>query len=340
VPLLYAPAVTTYTAYAIQLLVVALIYAFIVEACINRFAGLLLVAAWGLLVPTYETWASVTNSQWTCSVSLLLILVLPEDAIRAHRIKTAVWTLLCGLNGVPSCMLAPGFLARAYVDRSRPFAILGAILAACSILQFAILMSSAVSGRAFALDLLPLTLPTLVQTILVPLFGVIAVERLIAPIRDGASSAMLVAAVYAAAIALAALAVAMAARASRGVLAALVAGQWLLVSLLNTFGATGSTRHLISGLGGARYYLFGAMCFCLLLAIGTGAPQRIMRWSAAAMLMLIVGASVTERVRSAWVVTFITGPSWRNEVAKCPAQANCVLEIWPGRPLWIVTLGP
>jgi hypothetical protein len=123
-------------------------------------------------------------------------------------------------------------------------------------------------------------------------------------------------------------------------LVALITGQWMLVSLLNTFGAIGSARGLISGAGGARYYLFGAMCFCLLFAMGTRAPQRIPRRAAAAMLILIVGASAAERVRAHWIVPYLTGPSWRNEVAKCPAQSNCTLEIWPGRPVWTVTLGP
>src|SRR5262249_54815643 len=40
VPLLYAPAVTTYAAYLIQLLVVALIYVLVVERGINRLVGL------------------------------------------------------------------------------------------------------------------------------------------------------------------------------------------------------------------------------------------------------------------------------------------------------------
>ena len=45
--------------------------------------------------------------------------------IERHFGKVLVWTAICGLTGVTSCMLAPGYLARAYVDRSGHFALLG-----------------------------------------------------------------------------------------------------------------------------------------------------------------------------------------------------------------------
>ena len=84
VPLAHAPAVTTYGAYLVEALVVVLIHAVVVGYGINRPVGLLLVAAWTLMPASYETWASATNVQWICSVSMLLMLMLPHEVDRAQ----------------------------------------------------------------------------------------------------------------------------------------------------------------------------------------------------------------------------------------------------------------
>ena len=176
VPLGLAPAVTTYSAYLVELLVVVLIYSVVTRYGVNRVVGLLLVAAWALMPATYETWASATNIQWICSVSMLLILLLPDRDIRRHFKKILLWTLLCGLTGVTSVMLAPGYLARAYLERSKWLALVGTLLCACALVQLAVLKFHGVPGRPFTVDLQLLTIPMLLQTILTPLIGVGLVE--------------------------------------------------------------------------------------------------------------------------------------------------------------------
>ncbi len=331
--LVHAPAITTYGAYLVEALVVVLIHAVVASYGINRHVGLLLVAGWTLMPASYETWASATNVQWICSVSMLLVLMLPNETVERHFAKTLVWTAICGLTGVTSCILAPGYLARAYLNRSRHFAVLGTLLALCAMLQLAVLMRFGVSGRSFVSDPRTLTLPTLLQTILVPLFGVDWVGELAAPLRDGARARSVF--TYLVGLSLMLLAVAIAWRARPTAIILIVAGLWILVSLVNTFGALGPPLELVSGTGGARYFLFGAMCFCLLLAIGTTAHWRLGSGIAVALLVVIVGTS-TAQLGSPWLVMHVEGPSWKQEVAKCAPVGPCEVAIWPNG--WSVKL--
>lgn len=326
VPLVHAPAVTTYGAYLVEALVVVLIHAVVVSHGINRLVGLLVVTAWTLMPASYETWASATNVQWICSVSMLLLLLLPREIIERNFAKTLVWTVICGLTGVPSCMLAPGYLARAGIDRSKHFALLGAVLTLCALFQLAVLMRYGVGGRLFASGPLMLTLPMLLQTIFAPLFGVDWAGELSAPLRQGARA--LSAFTVVAGLSLMLFAVAIAWRARRTGIVFIVAGLWILVSLLNTFGALGPPLDLISGKGSARYYLFGAMCFCLLLAIGTTARSRLGSAVAAVLLLVIAGKSIAQ-IGEHWTVEHTEGPSWRRELAKCAPAAPCEVAIWP-----------
>ena len=54
VPLVHAPAITTYGAYLVDTLVVVLIHAVVASYGINRHVGLLLVAGWTLMPASYE----------------------------------------------------------------------------------------------------------------------------------------------------------------------------------------------------------------------------------------------------------------------------------------------
>ena len=326
VPLEQAPAVTTYGAYLVEALVVVLIHAVVGSYGISRFVGLLLVAAWVLMPASYETWASATNVQWICSVSMLLVLMLPNELIERHFVKMLVWTAVCGFTGVPSCMLAPGYLARAYTDRSKHFAAFGAVLALCTLVQLAVAIRYGVGNRSFASDPRMLTLPMLLQTLFVPLFGIDWVGKLSVPLRQDARA--LSAFTVLAGLSLMLFVVAIAWRARRTAIVLVVAGLWILVSLVNTFGTLGSPLDLISGKGGERYFLFGAMCFCLLLAIGTTARSRFASAVAGALLLLIVGASAAQ-LGSPWLAEHTEGPSWKRELTKCVPSAPCVVAIWP-----------
>ncbi len=187
VPLVLAPRVTTYTAFLVQLLVVVQIYQFTAAYQVNRLVGLLLVGAWAFLPATYETGATITNVQWICSVSMLFVLLMPSDEIEGKLGRYAGWTFVCGLTGVTSCMMVPFFLVRAYVDRSKEFAVLAGILIGCAVLQLTFLYLFGAPHRSFSFGPRLLTLPTLLQTVLAPLFGVGLTETVARAIREGQS---------------------------------------------------------------------------------------------------------------------------------------------------------
>jgi hypothetical protein len=211
--------------------------------------------------------------------------------------------------------------------------VLGTLLVLCALLQLAVLMRYGVADRSFVLDPRILTLPTLLQTILVPLVGVDWIGELSAPLREGARA--LSAFVYLVGLSLMLLAVLVARRARPTAIILIVAGLWVLVSVVNTFGALGPPLGLISGKGGARYFLFGAMCFCLLLAIGTAAGSRLQSVIAAVLLLTIAGRSIAQ-IGEHWTIEHAEGPSWKQEVAKCAALAPCEVAIWPNG--WSVQL--
>jgi hypothetical protein len=339
VPILYAPAVTTYAAYLAELLIAVLIYGFVVAYGISRLVGLLLLVAWLFLAPHYETWTSITNVQWICAVSLLFVMIMPGDAVGRNLGRSAVWAALCGLTGVASCVLAPAFLARAYLDRSKAFAVIGTILTACALIQFVIMIVHGVGDRSFVFGPRILTLPMLLQTVLTPLIGVEAVESFAAPVRQGLVPPAALLLVYLAAIPWMALAVALASLAARPMLVAIVSGLWLAASVVYTFGALGPPLELISSIAGARYYLFGATCFCVLLAWGSAANARLPRYTAIALLLLIASVAVVQRLRSSWIPVFTQGPSWKAQIETCMPRSPCVVTIWPQGQNWRIDLG-
>jgi len=338
VPLANAPAVTTYGAFLVAVLIVVLIFQITIRYRLNRVVGLLLVIAWVFLPGTYETVASATNVQWICSISMLLVLLLPSEDIERNLGKLVIWTALCGLTGVPSCMLAPGFLFRAVYDRSKAFFILGAILSVCALVQLIILKLFGATGRSFAVDVEILTLPALLQTVLVPLFGAGRIARLAEPIREGTATIWPYVVAYGAALVLMLVSISIALRAQRAAIVMLLLFLWVLVTVLNSFGAIGPPRDLISATFGARYYLLGSVCFCLLLVFGTAVPGRIPKIVTGGLLGLIVVSSAAERIFLPWMQPFFEGPSWRVEVEKCRPDAPCDLAIWP--PSWIVRVQP
>jgi hypothetical protein len=305
---------------------------------IPKYLGLLLVAAWALLPATYETWASATNLQWVCSVSMLMVLALPTGDIERNPMKAALWTVLCGLTGVTSAMLGPAFLLRGWLDRSRAYFTLGILLCACALLQLFIVKTLGVTQREFTLGLRLSTLPSVLQTVFSPLIGVTLVEQLARPMRNGGVSLIYFLAVYVAAFALIGFSLIAAYKARGAHLVLTIASTWLLVTFLNTFGALGPALSYVSASYGARYFLFGSMCFCLLLSFGTTARNPMIRYGSVTLLAMICITAVIDRARGDWFLPFVTGPSWRNEIKTCRPDKACTVNIWPQG--WSVVLAP
>jgi hypothetical protein len=266
---------------------------------------------------------------------LLLICVLDLSAIsQSDRRSSYAWAIVCGLSGVPSCILAPGFLLRAALSRSRPHLIIGLILAGCAIIELSVFFTHQIdTNRSFPRDSQLLLLPTLLQTILVPLFGVAAVGYLGSHIRaDLPALGLWAIGGGAIALALVATVCATAWRGDRSRHAVIITLLWLwfTASVINTFGSFGDPVDLIGSWPGGRYYLLGAVAFALLLALCTDVANRTAACAAIAALWVIVAASAVSDFGGRWH-SFISagGPSWRHEVERCGTQRPCQVRIWP-----------
>jgi hypothetical protein len=337
VPLAWAAHVTTYLSFAIAAFTAHLIVLFCASYGIRQSVCFAAVIIWALLPPTYEVFATATNAQWVCSVSILLICALPPHILQTrYEPALYVWVIACGLTGVPSCIAAPGFFLRGIAERSRPHLVIGVILSICALIQLVLIITHPIEGRSFAFAPLTLVLPGLLQTVLTPIISADIVELIGAKIRSGEAGADVVTtATVLVSLSLICLAAALAWSSRwRGLVAVLVF-LWALVSMLNTFGAFGGyPEGLISGWGGARYYLFGCVCFLLLLVLGTRANDRLARRISVALICLMGAVSVAQMIMSPWTRGLTEGPSWASEVERCAPAGSCMVTVWPGGAEW------
>jgi hypothetical protein len=99
-----------------------------------RFAGLFAFAV--VLVPdTHEVLLNVVNLQWVLAIGLILLLLSGDPVTRGQWAHDLVAGAAMGLTGPFSILLLPFFVLRAWMRRSRPSAVLAAIIAACAALQ-------------------------------------------------------------------------------------------------------------------------------------------------------------------------------------------------------------
>lgn len=334
-PIVWAAHVTTYMSFAVAGFVAYLLIIAARQFALSWFVGLLLVLIWALLPQTYEVFATATNVQWVCSISILLICALDLTAVpKSARWLAYVWAIGCGLTGVPSCIAVPGFFLRATLSRSRPHLIIGLILAGCAFVQmWVILRYNMAAGRTFTLNPQFLVLPTLLHTVLMPLFGVAEVEYIGSHIRASLPALGL----WATGSALIALAIvafvsvtAWSGERRRHVVIVTLLCLWAGTSVINTFGAIGDPVALIGALGGGRYYLFGATAFALLLSLCTNVPNQVTATVAICTLCVIVVVSTIADFQGSWTSSMTTGgPSWRQEVERCGTVRPCRVTVWP-----------
>jgi len=337
VPLVWAAHVTTYLSLAIAAFTAHLIVLFCAAYGVRQSICLLAVVIWALLPPTYEVFSTATNAQWVCSISILLICALPPNVLQTrYEPALYVWAIACGLTGVPSCIAAPGFFLRGAAERSRPHLVIGTILGLCAILQLAIIITHPIEGRSFSFTPSSLVLPGLLQTVIGPIMSADVADIMGVKIRSRDAGAQVVAAATVlVSIWLIYLVTTLAWSPRRKGLVVVLLFLWALESILNTFGAFGGyPEGLISGWGGARYYLFGSVCFLLLLLLGTSSDERLARQISVGLICLMGGVSIVQMILSPWTHALTEGPSWADEVKRCVPVQPCMVTVWPGGAEW------
>jgi hypothetical protein len=183
--------------------------------------------------------------------------------------------------------------------------------------------------------LLTLLVPALLQTIIAPLLSGDFADALGTAIKQPTINGALFGTVVLA-LSAGALAVMLATAAVGRTLVARIVCAWALVSVVQTLGALGDKSTLLSGWYGSRYFLFGAMCFCILLAWGTKLVRPFHRNIATGLLVLIVLMGVVELLVSPWLPVLMKGPSYRQQIKACRASQAAVCEVllWPGDGNW------
>jgi hypothetical protein len=333
-PFAFAPAVTTYLALGLHLLIVAQIVLFARAHVLGRWIGLLLVGTWALLPATYEVWLTSINAQWVAGISVLLLFTMPSDWIERHRRGALACCVVYALSGVPAVVFAPVFLLRATVERSRLLAAMAAILGAGAALQLAVIVGVP-DPRPLTTDPLVLILPIFLQTVLAPLLSGDFAGQIALLIREAAPPDSAVAIINALAIGVGIMTLATAAAYSSGRKkhALLLLSAWVLVTEVQNFAAVDPHANVAGWLGG-RYFLCGSVCLCLLLAWGTTARQAALRAISISLLCMVVFIGAVEARLSVYAQEMTHGPSWRRQLDACQSGQLCKMTVWGGGRIW------
>lgn len=113
---------------------------------------------------------------------------------------------------------------------------------------------------------------------------------------------------------------------------------WILVPSIQTLGALGDTRKLISGWMHGRYFFIGVVCFVTLLGIAANRASLAIRLPALSLLLMALCAGLYQARHGAWRGTMLEGPSWSEQVAACEGRRPCQVQAWPAGPGWTFLL--
>lgn len=339
VPLEWAPTVTAYASFLFQMAVAAQIGWFVTAWRIRHISGLGLVFAWAYLPHSYEVWLTATNIQWIMGGSVLMLFMMPREILQRRLRPAMVWSLLCGLSGVPSVIPAPVFVLRGVVSRSPAHLRIGFLLGACALIQAGVIATHGASGRAYVTDPLILIAPVFMQTVAAPLLGAGHVQEQLLSLKIASPQLMMLSVIGL--LLFGSVVMLVLVRINRHTRDPGLAPQALLllwvVSLVQTFGAIPTAMELVSGTNHPRYFLLGSMCVALLFALATTSSCAGSRLTGYAGLVLICLVGVEQRVRAVWIDRWITGSSWTELLGGCDrSQTRCVIAVWPEDNSWVI----
>ena len=320
-----APFITTYLSLLLHIVVVVQILAFAKSYHISRISTMLFVASWALLPQTFEVWMTATNVQWVAGVSMLLIVVMPDGWLEQHWKGIVVWAALCGLSGVPAVIVTPIVFLRAIVNRSPRILSIAAILGSTAVLQGLILLMLGTSPlRTYPRNLLSLGVSLLLNTVLSPLFSVDFASTLV----QGGRTTLLGLIILGGGIM--AIVISNARTCTRNCIIIMSLLAWIIVTSIQIFGGLGPNK-VMSVFANSRYFLFGVMCLCVMLAWGTNAKPNYRRRASTYLLLSVAITGVTNTFGNQYVRQyFLNGPSWSRQISACPEDNPCHVSIWPG----------
>ncbi|ABQ25523.1 hypothetical protein [Geotalea uraniireducens] len=148
VPLDYAPYVTTYLAFFVQVFVSSVVIWWnipILNTLFKKFA----VALFIQVLAYARIWVTTIGVQyWLCILSFLILLY--DHHANNRKVLIAQYYLLAlnGLTGILSCVMIPAFLLKAIKTKSKPVIIHTAILMACLLVQISVFTYSLITHES------------------------------------------------------------------------------------------------------------------------------------------------------------------------------------------------
>lgn len=315
VELRHAPLVTTYISLALQSAPVALLLARHAQLGLGRAAALAVVVMLVGLPQAGEVWANSINLHFHAALLVALIAVLDVPIGRAAWLSRSL-LLFGGLSGIPANFLAPVFLYRAMVERSRERWLQFALLAACAALQIGLLLMNGIgAAREIGFD------PLLYARVLVAqheyglVFGTKLGARLASKLLGDDARAYGLLLVSALPFAL------LLWRLLREPRARILVACALLLSIMCFATALGEKLEFVSPIDAGRYF-YAPNVLLVVALFGLLRAERRSWWVYGLCLLLVCVA--LPRTKS-----YLKGPDWRIEYQRAIDEKAATIAIWP-----------
>jgi hypothetical protein len=338
ISLTHAPFVTVTFAFAVQLLLVALIAwsrAPFWGGPGRRIVGIVAVLAGAM---TDEIWLTTINSQHWLVLASVLLLLEPPDGSCARRWATIAILLVTGLSSPVAAVLLPLYAWRAWRTGTRAALEQAAVVALCALVQAWCLWSAVQIGeplpdRAKGLDFGVFAAAAWMRTIVVPTLGADAARRFVGLlIRAGGPGAV-------SGIVLLALEAALLVWLARGLppgTRVSLLGGYLLITTFSLLASVGNKAIMLNNATSSSRYVYapGVLVLFMLLGCARLAAGRLR--AVACVLLLacglahgLAGYRSSLRWRTWW-------PLWPERVQTWERNPGRALMIWP--PPWYMRL--
>ena len=315
----YAPMVTTYLAYAAQLIPICIIITYRETLGLSEWKLITLIIISVGLPQASEVWANTTNLHFHFALVAALIASLPTmEGPKKHTYRLAL--LASGLSGIPANFVLPALIANAIKEGTSERRIQMGIISATTALQVGLLLTNDFesAGRTYTFNPITYWLAGLSQTIVAPLFG-LEVGNHISQILRSAHAFNINGLLFAGAITLlpAHLALTVLRHPSSTHKTLLICS--LLLSIMCTLTSLGSKIGLISAFYGGRYFYASNV---LLAACLLGTMTKLHR-------PVIAVTSIVALTSLSNIPHYLGGPSWSNSLSEAHENQKTQVKIWP-----------
>lgn len=347
VPLIYVPLITTFFAFAVQLVPITLILwgqSELWQHPVKKIAGIFII----LFTPlTNEIWLNTINSQFYFSVITFLILLNETNNSPFRKWFSRALLLCAGLTGVISCFLTPLFFLKAWWEYKRERLVQACILAICTVIQLVVLWVSIrrniLPPRDPVLDMTLFVSVLWTQSISMLLFGrdiAIQFAELIRLTQANLESFELTGLLLLFTEIIFFLYISSKLAWQQRLI---LVGSFFLLIILSIMGSLGSESdkyRLILPDNGARYF-YGPNVVLMFLLLANiewrgNIPDRIRSGFFAILLVIALTLGVLQYQKFRDFTD--SGPEWTEEISRWEKDQTYPIKIWPSN--WEIKLSP